>query len=65
MNKLYYCKECNLFASVAGPLKRGECRRHSPRLVFTEEGGSCTEWPVVESTDYCGDWEIKSCLPGS
>jgi hypothetical protein len=31
-----------------------ECRRYAPRP------GESASWPVVEPTDWCGDWETQA-----
>ena len=47
----WYCRNFH-----GGGLARGECRRGSPRVLFSrhsEEIGSV--WPVVSANDWCGE----------
>lgn len=34
----------------------GDCRFNSPVLVTSLDGNSRTEWPEVESVDFCGQF---------
>lgn len=40
-----------------------ECHRHAPRpkmnaeIVYGEESGVETVWPVLSDGDWCGEWE--------
>lgn len=33
-----------------------QCRRHAPIVTGGLHCAISTEWPIVETGDYCGDW---------
>jgi hypothetical protein len=47
------CGNCR-YSVVNGQL---ECHRYAPKPIMT--GGRCwAEWPLVESSDWCGEWAL-------
>jgi hypothetical protein len=51
------CLTCR-FHRLANPgYEWGLCRRHAPVEMQIEGGGSCTVWPSVSISDFCGDHE--------
>jgi len=42
------------------PARYGACRRKPPRIISISsasgDGYSCTEWPCVNRTDWCGEF---------
>ena len=47
------CATCTFFKSDVYPQ---QCRSRSP-LIFVINGEVKTQWPNVDSDDWCGDWE--------
>jgi hypothetical protein len=52
------CGGCLFF--VPEERHRGECRRYAPRSSFvSEEVEGESEWPRVDDSDWCGEFERK------
>ena len=47
------CKFCRLSSKPA------RCQRRPP-VVIQVQTYLLSQWPVVEPTDWCGDWEAKT-----
>ena len=45
------CGMCRFFEPDSG---RGQCRRYPPSAV---------DWPVVNETDWCGEWMARELGP--
>lgn len=37
----------------------GDCRRHPPQMMYSENEGPFSLWPLVEITDFCGEWRAR------
>lgn len=56
------CADCRFFEHVIGV--SGDCRRAAPQahvsLTVGREDGAVAIWPLVDSSDWCGEFEEKS-----
>lgn len=55
------CENCKFWRAYSGDDYRGECRRHSP--IISDKGIS--RWPLVTTSDWCGDFEKKDLTEGN
>lgn len=53
MSKL--CEQCFYWDMFPEKPTHGKCRFLPPRVLNTEFG-TYTEWPIVESSDWCGEF---------
>ncbi len=37
----------------------GDCRRYPPQMMFSENEGPFSLWPLVEINDACGEWRAR------
>lgn len=37
----------------------GDCRRYPPQMMFSENEGPFSLWPLVEDSDACGEWRAR------
>ncbi len=63
------CEDCKFFEPQQNYEKHpgGKCRRHAQQLmIWTDRRGdgeplhnSAFDWPYMQGTQWCGDWETK------
>jgi len=54
------CRTCRYFKEYA---HENECRRHAPRVFWTN-GGDESGWPKVHGWDWCGEYQENRLLAG-
>lgn len=61
MNETQYCENCIHFSPL---FTKGTCRRYAPTplLDFSSIAKFYTIWPIVDPSDFCGEW--KEIPPG-
>ena len=50
------CGTCKFFRLIDKGAGEGKCRRFPPCLMPTSGGGP-NEFPVTDTSDWCGEWE--------
>ena len=53
------CPNCQYWEPQGGGASYGCCRRYSPKPTMQQKESAFADWPQVNNSDWCGEFEAK------